>query len=120
MQSEMFSLELLHSWLQEGKDLFLLEWIATLLLLLGMAMAVMAACTTLRVPYGRYGSDGGLFARLRLTSCKVPARLGWFVQELPSFAVPMYLILNVGGRYVGGFNPNIVLLGMFILHYFNR
>jgi len=113
----MFSL---YSWLREGKDLFLLEWIGTLLLCLGVALALMAALTSLRIPYGRYGSDGGLFAKLRLTSCKIPARLGWFLQELPAFCVPMYLILNVGGRYVGELNPNILLLGMFILHYFNR
>ena len=110
-----------NSWLREGKDLFLLEWIGTLLLCLGMALALMAVLTDkLRVPYGRYGRDGGLFARLGLTSCKIPARLGWFLQELPAFCVPMYLILNFGGRYVGGLNPNILLLGMFILHYFNR
>ena len=72
------------------------------------------------VPYGRYGDQRSVLSTLWLTSFKVPARLAWMIQEVPSVLVPLYLVLNVGGRYVGAFNPNIVLLGMFLLHYLNR
>ena len=106
-------------WLQEGRDLALLEGAGWLLIVLGLALVV-CDFFNLRIPYGRYGNDKGLFAWLGLTSFKLPARLAWFVMEMPSFLIPTFLVLNVGGKYVGEFNPNIVLLGMFILHYFNR
>ena len=50
----------------------------------------------------------------------IPARLGWFMMELPALAVPLLLLFTVGGRYVGSLNPNMVLLGLFILHYLHR
>lgn len=107
-------------WLRESKDAPLLEFSGWALIVLGLMMAALDLFN-LRIPYGRYGTQqSGLFAWLGLTRFKVPAKLAWFVMELPSFLIPTYLILNVGGTYVGQFNPNIVLLGMFILHYFNR
>jgi 3-oxo-5-alpha-steroid 4-dehydrogenase 1 len=110
----------LHEWLREGKDASLLELSGWVLIILGLTL-VSLDLFNLRIPYGRYGSEqGGLFAMLGLTSFKLPAKLAWFVMEMPSFLIPLFLVLNVGGEYVGQFNPNIVLLGMFILHYFNR
>ena len=111
----------LHEWLREGKDASLLQYSGWLLIILGLSLPIFGLFN-LRIPYGRYGSteQGGLFARLGLTKFKLPAKLAWFVMEMPSFLIPVYLVLNVGGKYVGQFNPNIVLLGMFILHYFNR
>ena len=110
----------LQDWLREGKDASLLELSGWFLLIQGLTMFILNFFN-LRIPYGRYGSEqGGLFAMLGLTSFKLPARLAWFVMEMPSFVIPLFLVLNVGGEYVGQFNPNIVLLGMYILHYFNR
>ena len=108
-----------HEWLREGKDASLLEFSGWGLIATGLTLVILDFFN-LRIPYGRYGSEGGLFAWLGLTKFKLPAKLSWFVMELPSFFIPTYLVLNVGGKYVGEFNPNIVLLGMFILHYFNR
>lgn len=107
-------------WLRGGSDIFFLETAGWGLLVIGLLLVV-ADFLNLRVPYGRYGNDQeGLFAWLGLTKFKLPAKLAWFVMELPSFLIPTFLTLNIGGNYVGEFNPNIVLLGMFILHYFNR
>ena len=107
-------------WLYDGKDIALLEGAGWVLILLGLSLVV-SDFFGLRVPYGRYGDDQkGLFAWLGLTKFKLPSKLAWFAMEMPSFLIPTFLVLNVGGKYVGEFNPNIVLLGMFILHYFNR
>nr|XP_022307922.1 uncharacterized protein LOC111113923 [Crassostrea virginica] len=50
----------------------------------------------------------------------VPARLAWFLQELPSFVVPLLISL---GRYDDFQNlpaHNKALIGCFLLHYFHR
>ena len=107
-------------WLHEGKDLAAIELIGWVLIVSGVNVFLLNVFK-LNIPYGRYGNDkSGPFVWLGLTSFKLPAKLAWFVMELPSFLIPVFLILNVGGKYVGEFNPNIFLLGMFILHYFNR
>ena len=108
------------AFLEDDGDEHVLPWISLALLLLMALPSCLAFCGYLRVPYGRYSDQRGFLSSLQMTSCKVPARLAWMVQEMPSVAVPLYLVLNVGGRYVGSFNPNIVLLGMFLLHYMNR
>ncbi|KAM4705401.1 3-oxo-5-alpha-steroid 4-dehydrogenase 1 [Rhinophrynus dorsalis] len=59
-------------------------------------------------PYGRYSSS--VFGPL------VPVRWAWFIQELPSLAVPVYFILQQPGLGV----PNTVLMGCFICHYAQR
>lgn len=105
----MFSLQ---AFLAEERDRPILEWATLFLPLLGVSLLFIR-----RIPYGRYSNER---STAFLTACRVPARIAMFVQESPAFAVPMYLVLNVGGRYVGAFNPNIVLLGMFLLHYFQR
>ena len=106
----------LYEFLAEDGDEAIIGWLWKGLLL------VIALSSFLKVPYGKnsYGTGGGLFPRMLLASVTVPARLGWFVMELPALAFPLLLLLGVGGRYVGVLNPNMVLLGMFILHYVNR
>ena len=108
------------AFLEDDADERALPWICMGLLAVMTPFSVLGFCGCAKVPYGRYGDQKGLFSRLRLTSCKFPARLAWMVQEIPSVVLPLYLVLNVGGRYVGSFNPNVVLLGMFLLHYVNR
>ena len=115
------SLYMMATFLEEGGDLIYLEWLWKFQLGLGIVLLLVSMFTSARIPYGRYSSDHFWSGWLGFTTwLKVPARLGWFLQELPAFVVPLYLVLNVGGKYVGEFNPNIILLGMFILHYINR
>ncbi|XP_022530259.2 3-oxo-5-alpha-steroid 4-dehydrogenase 2a [Astyanax mexicanus] len=61
-------------------------------------------------PYGRY-------VDLQHPGVMVPAKAAWLIQELPSFLVPVLLMLTTEsstdlGRYI--------LLWTFILHYFQR
>lgn len=105
--------------LEEGGDVFLLEGLGWFLLALGVLLVLLDQVKVV-VPYGKYSNSKGLLSTVLLTDLKVSARMGWFVMEMPSFVIPLYLVFNVGGRHVGEVNPNIVLLGMFILHYFNR
>ncbi|XP_041641806.1 3-oxo-5-alpha-steroid 4-dehydrogenase 2a [Cheilinus undulatus] len=59
--------------------------------------------------YGRYSPVGG--------PC-VPARLGWFLQEVPAFLLPGLLLLLTGDELT---EPGRTLLvGTFMLHYFHR
>ena len=100
------------AYLSRGEDLFLIEigWqamIAVGILLVSLSLA------RVTVPYGRHTWKGGLLLPL-------PAKLGWFVQEAPALCVPLFLITNVGGRYLGKINANTILLGMFLLHYVHR
>lgn len=80
-------------------------------LLLLSAVAFLREQTRTRMAYGRY--------RLPGERC-CPARLGWFLQELPSFLVPLLMLLLVPRAHgpVGGYR--ILLLGAFMLHYFQR
>lgn len=61
-------------------------------------------------PYGRYARSGwGL---------SLNGKLAWFVQEIPSFAVPVLFMLTSapGLKKI----PNIFLFSMFLVHYFQR
>ena len=109
----------LKEWFREGKDLYLIENSGWFLLSVGLVVTILDLFRV-HIPYGKFSESKGIIPKLLLTKVKMPAKLGWFLMESPSFLIPLYLILNVGGKYVGQANPNIVLLGMFILHYFNR
>ena len=100
----------LYKFLEEDGDEAIIGWLWKCLLLL------IVGSSFFKIPYGKNSNDKGS----ALFSVTISARLGWFMMELPALAVPLFLLLNVGGRYVGGLNPNIILLGMFILHYANR
>ncbi|KAK2817629.1 hypothetical protein Q5P01_025820 [Channa striata] len=59
--------------------------------------------------YGRYTPDGS-------RCCS--ARLGWFLQEVPAFALPLLLLLFTDES--AGSGRRLLLLSSFILHYFHR
>jgi len=61
-------------------------------------------------PYGRY-ARGGYGVTLN-------AKFTWLVQECPSFLVPLFVAGYFGGDQWKA--PNLVLLSMFLLHYFHR
>ncbi|XP_022046986.2 3-oxo-5-alpha-steroid 4-dehydrogenase 2b [Acanthochromis polyacanthus] len=47
----------------------------------------------------------------------VPARLGWFLQEMPALLIPLFLIFTAHNSSSMG---KYLLLGTFCLHYFQR
>lgn len=64
-------------------------------------------------PYGRYTRPGYGFS--------INVRLAWVLQESPSFLVPVLVAGYLGGDQItGALNPNVVLLSLFLLHYFQR
>lgn len=65
---------------------------------------------TTHTPYGRYVDT-------KSPGIMVPARAGWFIQELPSFLVPVLLILTT--ESLPGIGRHL-LLWTFCLHYFQR
>uniref|UniRef100_A0A8C2K3H0 Steroid-5-alpha-reductase, alpha polypeptide 2a n=1 Tax=Cyprinus carpio TaxID=7962 RepID=A0A8C2K3H0_CYPCA len=65
---------------------------------------------TSHIPYGRY-------VNTKSTAMMVPAKAGWFIQELPSFLVPVLLFLTTDS--LPGIGRHL-LLWTFCLHYFQR
>lgn len=84
----------------------LLELLSFFMVLMGVTSFILLRF--INVPYGRYSSS--VFGPL------VPVRLAWFIQELPSLAVPVYYLLVHGE--VGA--PSKALLVAFISHYVHR
>lgn len=87
-----------------------LTLVSGLMICWGFCNLVMLQFTT--APYGRYNRSGW--------GALVPARLAWFLQELPSFVVPLFIVL---GRYEDFHNMDInnkALIGCFLAHYFHR
>ncbi|XP_060042808.1 3-oxo-5-alpha-steroid 4-dehydrogenase 2 isoform X2 [Erinaceus europaeus] len=74
-------------------------------LLIGLGALVLGARRP--SPYGRHLQAG---SRARL-----PARAAWFLQELPSFALPAGILVHRPLR-----QPNALLLALFCAHYFHR
>ncbi|XP_034396367.1 3-oxo-5-alpha-steroid 4-dehydrogenase 2-like isoform X2 [Cyclopterus lumpus] len=61
--------------------------------------------------YGRYLPEKG---------CCCPARLGWFLQEVPAFLLPLLLLLTGEPEKTGDRTGRTLLLCTFMLHYFHR
>ena len=90
-------------------DVKILNLISFLYFVFGiLAFGILVSGIT--APYGRYTRDGwGL---------QVNGRLAWFVQEIPSFAVPvLFLFSNAPGLKNWA---NCILLSLFVIHYFQR
>ena len=111
------SYELLLRWFRNRGDQELMDWTWKGIIVFGVILAIMAEAFNYRVPYGRYSE----LAKAGVCSPKIPARVSWFFQELPSVLAPFFFLVNVGGAQVSGWvNPNVVLLGMFLVHYIQR
>lgn len=65
---------------------------------------------TTYTPYGRYVDT-------KSSGMMVPAKAGWFIQELPSFLVPVLLFLTT--ESLPGIGRHL-LLWTFCMHYFQR
>ncbi|XP_008849217.1 3-oxo-5-alpha-steroid 4-dehydrogenase 2 [Nannospalax galili] len=62
--------------------------------------------------YGKHTLSGTSGAR------SLPARIAWFVQELPAFLASAGMLTQQPGPLFG--HPGNVLLGLFCVHYFHR
>lgn len=60
-----------------------------------------------KATYGRYNTSNS----------GISARLAWFIQELPSFVVPCYLLYYHQSSLS---TVNVVIVGLFLIHYFQR
>lgn len=61
----------------------------------------------IKAPYGRYNNnDSG-----------VPVRLAWFIQELPCFTIPCYLLYY---HWSSISLTKFIIVGLFLIHYFQR
>jgi 3-oxo-5-alpha-steroid 4-dehydrogenase 1 len=76
---------------------------------LGLSALVLPLLLSVAAPYGRHARSGW--------GPVLPARLGWFLMELPALAV-VPLCFLVSPRAPG--LPELVLLGMWVLHYGHR
>lgn len=90
--------------------------VAALPFYLALGMLILAPITFFNLvfvknaPYGRYDDSSTL---------KINVKLAWFLQELPSFLVPVLLFLYA--KVPKADQPiNCILLGMFLLHYTQR
>ncbi|GFO14328.1 3-oxo-5-alpha-steroid 4-dehydrogenase 1 [Plakobranchus ocellatus] len=73
--------------------------------------SVLLSLQSQTAPYGRYARSGwGTF---------VPGKFAWIVQELPSFAVPLLVLLYTDCPKAG-LPLNQLALFLFLLHYFQR
>ena len=68
-------------------------------------------------PYGKFTTTSGISILTSLTAVKVPARLGWCVQEIPSFLVSLSAMIHL---FHQGELVKIVILAPYLIHYLNR
>ncbi|CAF0831492.1 unnamed protein product [Adineta steineri] len=61
----------------------------------------------IKAPYGRYNTTNG----------GIPVRLAWFIQELPSFVVPCYILYN---NWSSISITKLIIISFFLIHYFQR
>lgn len=76
-----------------------------------MAFVAFVALWFVGSSYGRYSSQW--------PGRRVPARPAWFLQELPSLALPLYECIRPAAAQLGNL-PNRILLAMFLIHYVQR
>ena len=68
-------------------------------------------------PYGKFTSATGIGFLTRLTKTKMPASLGWMLQEIPSFLVSLCALFHL---YQHGMILKMLILTPYVVHYFNR
>lgn len=97
--------------MEEGVELQLLNMMSYAMVFTGVVVFYMLSFTNFKASYGRYGVTS-IFP-------KVNARVAWFVQEFPAFFIPTWL-LATGNCDLMGNCANLIVLSMFIGHYFQR
>ena len=90
-------------------DVNILNFISVLYFLFGV-IAFGLLVSGITAPYGRYSRDGwGL---------QINGKLAWFLQEIPSLAIPVILLFSSAPGLKKW--SNCILLSLFIVHYFQR
>ncbi|XP_043818717.1 3-oxo-5-alpha-steroid 4-dehydrogenase 1 [Dromiciops gliroides] len=92
-----------------GAEFGTMEKLSFLLVLLGPVAFVLQSIVG--SPYGRHVSP-----RFGPT---LPVKLVWFLQEMPSLLVPLYVVTCTPAERLNHW-PNRILLGIFIIHYLQR
>lgn len=78
--------------------------------MIGTATVITIISQFITIPYGRYSRANWGFG--------INSQIAWLLQESPSFLVPSVLLfLNSRHQKL---TPNVVLLSMFLFHYFRR
>lgn len=93
----------------EAGEPYQLEWMAYVMVLMGLLSFLFLLF--INVPYGRYASSKFGFP--------VSVKLAWFLQELPSLLVPLYVVVFTAADR-NSYLSNQVLIGMFLCHYIQR
>ncbi|KAL6477215.1 hypothetical protein MHYP_G00130500 [Metynnis hypsauchen] len=86
----------------------LVQWLSWGMILAGLVHLLCFLKS--HAPYGRYMGSS-------FSSWMVPARLAWFIQELPALLLPLLLLLSTSDSHQTG---RCLLLSTFCLHYFQR
>ncbi|XP_036372195.1 3-oxo-5-alpha-steroid 4-dehydrogenase 1 [Megalops cyprinoides] len=93
----------------DAEELYLLDCMSYIMLF--MAGATFLTLLFENVPYGRYASSKYGFP--------VNVKFAWFVQELPAFVVPLYLVLGTSAAQLSQL-PNRLIIAMYFCHYVQR
>ncbi len=94
--------------------------------MIGCGVAAFLALTFVEAPYGKYAEKAAWYY-----GPPINGKVAWILQECPAFLFPAYFAFKAsrwGGSEAGeavaaelsSLTPRSVLLGMFLLHYFNR
>lgn len=87
-----------------------LYFLCTVLNITGIIVVLLLQC--LKAEYGRYFDDKSESK----WGFGISAKLAWFLQELPMFALPLLCLV----QSFNGVNPNTLLLCLMLVHYFRR
>ncbi|XP_071833741.1 3-oxo-5-alpha-steroid 4-dehydrogenase 1-like [Apostichopus japonicus] len=79
--------------------------------MLACSIFVFLALYMLKAPYGRY-------ANTKVYGFGIHGKVAWFLQELPSFMIPVYLAVFTDSS--GSSKVGRVLVAVFLVHYFQR
>ncbi|RNA34143.1 3-oxo-5-alpha-steroid 4-dehydrogenase 2 [Brachionus plicatilis] len=88
-------------------------WTPVIMISIGIIVFVLEAFVGMKAEYGRYNKK----------KSGLPAPIAWLIQECPAFFVPLFLIFYNGVKFFdssNSINTNLVLLMLFMMHYFNR
>lgn len=94
-------------------NIFWEYWTPVIMISVGIIVFILEAFGGLKAEYGRYNKKkNGL-----------SAPIAWLIQECPAFFVPLFLIFYQGAKIYDSslrINTNLLLLCLFMMHYFNR